>query len=149
MLRSAKTVHCSTSGGGTICTVLRAGALIGFAGIRNTVMSLMRLEHLCDKGRADPLKEEFMRALMAGSFTCALNPLARDGEGALINAMFQNLGRLLAELYLPDEARQIRERRWWPRTAGASAIPPPRADSGLAPSQPATSTGAVKACTLA
>ena len=36
-------------------------------------------------------------------------PQSREGEEAFLGAMFQNLGRLLTEYYLPDEALQIRQ----------------------------------------
>ena len=71
-------------------------------------VSLVLLEHMNDKAHAGQLKEEFLRALMAGSLASELVPRQRDGEEAFIGAMFQNLGRLLTEFYLPEEARQIR-----------------------------------------
>ena len=72
-------------------------------------LSLVLLEGMQDKGHAHQLKEEYLRALMAGVLANELAPTARDGEEAFVGAMFQNLGRLLAEYYLPEEARQIRD----------------------------------------
>jgi serine/threonine protein kinase len=108
LLRLVNTAHYSAAGGGNVSTVSRAVALIGFAGIRNMAMSLVLLEHMHDKAHAVQLKEEFLRALMAGALASELNPAAREGEEAFIGAMFQNLGRLLTEFYFPEEARQIR-----------------------------------------
>ena len=97
-----------SSAGGTISTVSRAVALVGFAGIRNMAMSLVLLEHMHDKAQANQLKEEFLRSLMAGMLASELGAKARDSEEAFIGAMFQNLGRLLTEYYFPEEARQVR-----------------------------------------
>ncbi|MED5621758.1 protein kinase domain-containing protein [Ideonella sp. BN130291] len=109
LLRMVNTAHFSSAGGGTISTVSRAVALVGFAGIRNMALSLVLLEHMQDKGHASQLKEEFLRALMAGSLANELCPTARDGEEAFIGSMFQNLGRLLTEYYFAEEAQQIRQ----------------------------------------
>ena len=109
LLRMVNSAHYSHAGGGSISTVSRAVNLVGFAGIRNMAMSLVLLDHMHNKGHARQLKEEFLRALMAGSLADALCKVGRDGEEAFIGAMFQNLGRLLAEFYLPEEASQVRE----------------------------------------
>ncbi len=109
LLRLVNTAQYSHAGGGTIGTVLRAVALVGFAGIRNMALSLVLLEGMQDKGHAHQLKEEYLRALMAGVLANELASTARDAEEAFVGAMFQNLGRLLAEYYLPEEARQIRD----------------------------------------
>ena len=109
LLRLVNTAQYSHAGGGTIGTVLRAVALVGFAGIRNMALSLVLLEGMQDKGHANQLKEEYLRALMAGVLANELAPTARDGEEAFVGAMFQNLGRLLTEYYLPEEAQQIRD----------------------------------------
>jgi len=108
LLRLVNSANYSHAGGGSISTVSRAVALIGFAGIRNMALSLVLLEHMHDKGHANQLKEEFLRALMAGSLAGELCRVARDGEEAFIGAMFQNLGRLLTEYYFAEEAGQIR-----------------------------------------
>ena len=108
LLRLVNTAHYSNAGGGSITTVSRAVALVGFSGIRNLAMSLVLLEHMHDKAHADQLKEEFLRALMAGTLASELGSHLNDGEEAFIAAMFQNLGRLLTEYYFAEEARQIR-----------------------------------------
>ena len=109
LLRLVNTAHFSHAGGGSISTVSRAVALVGFAGIRNMALSLVLLEHMHDKAHAGRLKDEFLRALMAGSLANELCPVARDGEEAFIGSMFQNLGRLLTDFYFPEEAQRVRE----------------------------------------
>jgi serine/threonine protein kinase len=109
LLRMVNTVHFSSAGGGSISTVSRAVALVGFAGIRNMALSLVLIEHMKDKGHANRLREEFLRSLMAGQLASELTPLSRDSEEAFLGAMFHNLGRLLTEYYFPEEAQAIRE----------------------------------------
>lgn len=108
LLRMVNSASYRHAGGGTISTVSRAVALVGFAGIRNMALSLVLLEHMHDKGHAQQLKDEFLRSLMAGAVASELCPVSRESEEAFIGAMFQNLGRLLTEFYFPEEARQIR-----------------------------------------
>jgi serine/threonine protein kinase len=110
LLRMVNTAHFTSVAGGGISTVSRAVALVGFAGIRNMALSVILLEHMGDKAHAALLKEEFLRALMAGTLASDLTPLARESEEAFLGAMFQNLGRLLTEYYFPEEALHIRQR---------------------------------------
>ena len=109
LLRMVNTAHFTAVAGAGISTVSRAVALVGFAGIRNMALSVILLEHMGDKGHAGLLKEEFLRALMAGTMAGELMPLARESEEAFLAAMFQNLGRLLTEYYFQEEALQIRQ----------------------------------------
>lgn len=122
LLRLVNTANYGHAGGGTIATVSRAVALVGFAGIRNLALSLVFLEHMQDKAHAADLQEEFLRALLAGSVAAELCTARRLGEEAFLGAMFQNLGRMLAQFYLADEAAQIR-RLVDPGAAAASAEP--------------------------
>lgn len=111
LLRMVNSASFSHAGGGTIATVSRAVALIGFAGVRNLALSLVLLEHMQNRQHAAHMKEEFLRALMAGTLAGALAPLARETEEVFIGALFQNLGRLLTEFYFPEEAQQMRQLR--------------------------------------
>ena len=108
LLRLVNTAHFQHAGGGTISTVSRAVALVGFAGIRNLALSLVLLEHMNDKLHADQIKQEFLRSLMAGTLASELSPVSSESEEAFIGSMFQGLGRLLTEFYFHEEAEQIR-----------------------------------------
>jgi serine/threonine protein kinase len=113
LLRMCNTAHFTAVAGEGIGTVSRAVALVGFAGIRNMALSVVLLEHMGDKAHAAQLKEEFLRALMAGTMAEELSPpsrISKEGEEAFLAALFQNLGRLLTECYFPEEALQIRQR---------------------------------------
>jgi eukaryotic-like serine/threonine-protein kinase len=107
LLRLVNSAHFTR--GGSINTVSRAVTLVGFNGIRNMALSLVLLEHMQDKANATLLKEEFLRSLMAGSIGGELCTSERESEESFIGAMFQNLGRLLAQFYFPEEANQIRK----------------------------------------
>ena len=109
LLRLINTPHYRRGGGDSISTVSRAVSLIGLAGVRNLALSLMLVEHMEDKKHAQQLKEEFLRTVMAGTLASELCTNSRDAEDAFIGSLFRNLGRLLAEFYLPDEAHEVRE----------------------------------------
>ena len=119
LLRLVNSAKFSHAGGGSITTVSRAAALIGFAGVRNLALSLVLLEHMQDKNHASQMREEFLRALMAGTLAAGLAAMAREGEEVFIGTMFQNLGRMLTEFYFPEEARHIRQQA---RDASAPAL---------------------------
>ena len=107
LLRMVNSAHFAARDG-SISTVSRAVSLVGFNGIRNMALSLVLLEHMGDKAHANVLKDEFLRSLMAGSIAVELCSVERESEEAFIGAMFQNLGRMLAEFYFPNEARTVR-----------------------------------------
>lgn len=109
LLRMVNSVHFASAGSGQITTVSRAVALVGFAGIRNMAMAVLLLEHMKDKGQAQVLRQEFLRALTAGALAAELEPSARHGEEAFLGSMLQNLGVLLTEFYFPEEAERIRQ----------------------------------------
>ncbi len=108
LLRLVNSVHYAHAGRGTVSTVSRAVALVGFDAVRNLALSLVLLEHMRDTRHAERMREEFLRALMAGSVASALCSLASESEEAFIGAMFQNLGRMLTSFYFPLEAAEIR-----------------------------------------
>jgi HD-like signal output (HDOD) protein len=109
LLRLVNTAHYAGLAAGGIGTVSRAVALVGFSGIRNMALSLVLLEHMPDRAHASQLTFEFVRALMVGMVAVELAPRGPVGEDAFLGALFQNLGRLLTEYYLPEEALQIRQ----------------------------------------
>ncbi|HEY1090258.1 MAG TPA: protein kinase, partial [Burkholderiaceae bacterium] len=78
LLRLVNTPQYGQAGGGTVSTISRAVALIGFAGIRNLALSLVVLERMENKAHAQKLKEEFLRSLMAASLARELCKSQRD-----------------------------------------------------------------------
>ncbi len=107
LLRLVNSAHYAR--GTSIGTVSRAVSLVGLNNVRNMALSLVLLEHMQDKSNAHLLKEEFLRALMAGSVASELGRSAKEGEEAFIGALFQNLGRMLAQFYFAEEAANVRK----------------------------------------
>jgi len=109
LLRLVNSAHYAQSG--SISTVSRAVRLVGLHGIRNMAFSLSLLDNMHDKSNAHLLKEEFLRALMAGTVAAELATSSAEGEEAFVGALFQNLGRMLTQYYFPSEAASIRALR--------------------------------------
>jgi serine/threonine protein kinase len=135
LLRLVNTVQFSHAGGGSISTVSRAVALVGFSGIRNLALSLILLERMENKAHAQQLREEFLRSLMAASLAreLCLNP--REAEEAFLCAMLHNLGRSLSEFYFPEEAQQIRRITRTERIAQATGLAAPPLSEAAASTQ--------------
>ena len=123
LLRLVNTVQFSQTSG-SVSTVSRAVALVGFAGIRNLALSLILLERMENQGHAQILREEFLRSLMAASLASELCLNPRENEEAFLCAMFHNLGRMLTEFYFAEEAQQIR-RIVRPETSPTGTRAPP------------------------
>ncbi len=105
LLRLVNAVHYRATGAGSVSTVSRAIAVLGVNAVRSIAISLLLFEHLPDRQQATALRDEFLRANLAGYLGKRLSPgIVRDAEEAFICAMFRNLGRLLARFYFPEEA---------------------------------------------
>jgi serine/threonine protein kinase len=125
LLRQVNSAHFAQSASGGVSTVSRAIALMGFAGVRNLALSLVLLDQMQDKQHAQQLKRDFVQSLMAGQIADALSDSARESEPIFIVAMFQNLGRLLASFYFPEEAEAIRRLCTPTASPGSNLAPPP------------------------
>ncbi len=108
LLRLVNSVQFAHLGRGSINTVSRAVSMVGFNTVRNLALSLVLLDHMPDKARAQQMKQEFVRALMAGAVAGEISPASRESEGAFLGALFQNLGRMLVTFYFQEEADEIR-----------------------------------------
>lgn len=113
LLRLVNTAVFSHAGAGSIGTVSRAVALVGFGGVRNLALSLMLLEHLGNRVHAQRLRQVFLRVLLAAMLASSV---ARQewggealGEEAFLGTLFQSLGRLLLEHHFPDDAERVRQ----------------------------------------
>ncbi len=108
LLRLVNSVNFAHASRGSVSTVSRAVSLVGFNAVRSMALSLVLLDHMQDKQHASQMREEFLRAMMAGSLAAELCGPGQGSEEAFIGAMFHNLGRMLCEFYFPEEAGQIR-----------------------------------------
>lgn len=109
--------------GGSISTVSRAVALVGLSGVRNLALSLIVLESMRSRPDINRVYEVFLRALTAATLASELCNDRRESEEAFISGMMQNLGHMLVQFYLPEEAHQI-ELLLEKRTARSEAVPP-------------------------
>jgi serine/threonine protein kinase len=110
LLRLVNSAYFRPAGGGSISTVSRAVVVLGFEAVRNIAITVLLFEHMQNKGNANQLKEEFLRATLAGILAkdiCATAQM-RDLEQSFICSLFHNLGRLLSQYYFPEESDEIR-----------------------------------------
>jgi len=110
ILRLVNSAFYRQAGGGSISTISRAVLVLGFDAVRNIAVTVLLFEHLKNKGNTVQLKEEFLRANLAGILGKDVGEKSapREVEQLFICAMFYNLGRLLSQYYFPDEADEIR-----------------------------------------
>ena len=110
ILRLVNSAYFRPAGGGSISTVSRAIVVLGFEAVRNIAITVLLFEHLQNKANANQLKEEFLRANLAGVLAKDLSATAqmRDLEQTFICALFHSLGRLLSQYYFPEESDEIR-----------------------------------------
>ena len=110
LLRLVNSAYFRPAGGGSISTVSRAVVVLGFESVRNIAITVLLFEHMQNKGNANQLKEEFLRANLAGILAkdiCATAQM-RDLEQTFICSLFHSLGRLLSQYYFPEESDEIR-----------------------------------------
>ncbi|MBN8442638.1 MAG: HDOD domain-containing protein [Thauera sp.] len=109
LLRLVNSAHYRPTGS-SISTVSRAVIVLGFDAVRNIAITVLLFEHLQDKDNAAHLKEEFLRACLAGLLAREIGQKLkmRDLEQAYICSVFHNLGRLLSQYYFPQETEDIR-----------------------------------------
>jgi len=110
ILRLVNSVYYRQAGGGSISTISRAVLVLGFDAVRNIAITVMLFEHLQNKGNANQLKEDFLRANLAAILAKDISERAasRDVEQVFICSMFHNLGRLLSQFYFPEESEEIK-----------------------------------------
>jgi len=110
LLRLVNSAYFRPAGGGSISTVSRAVIVLGFEAVRNIAITVLLFEHLQNKGNANQLKEDFLRANLAGVLAKDIGATAhmRDLEQSFICSLFHSLGRLLSQFYFPEESDEIR-----------------------------------------
>lgn len=109
LLRMTNAAYFSSVGGGSITTVSRSIALLGFEALRDLAGTLPQLEDLRDSAQREALADEYARCRVAGRTAARLCPTQAEEEESYIAALMQNLGRVLVQHHLPDEAAQVRQ----------------------------------------
>lgn len=140
LLRAINAVKFAGHDDGPVRTVRRAVQLIGMAGVRTAAASLRAWPGPLSTHAAQALDAALREALIAGHVAEVLCPADLDAEEALLLAMLQHLGGLLARYHFPDEAEQI-ERLAHP--LAEPGRPAPR------PMSPEAAASAVLGCDLA
>lgn len=120
LLRSSNAAHFLPTGAGSIASIQRAIAVLGFDAVQLLSKALRALEAV-PGGVTDRLvRHELMRSTLAGTLAVCLTTDGRRLEETQLTAMFQNLGRMLVAVHLPDEALAVRARvpkAHWPRAS--------------------------------
>ncbi len=95
--------------GGSINTVSKAVSILGFGIVRNIATSLILLEFMQNRSQSVQLKDEIIRAMLAGELAAQISARdnIRDVEEILVSAMFHNLGKMLTIFYFFDESQEI------------------------------------------
>ncbi|MEY8875357.1 MAG: HDOD domain-containing protein [Leptothrix sp. (in: b-proteobacteria)] len=107
LLRLINTAFYSSVGGGSITSIKRAVALMGFQSIGMLATSLALFDKLPKGPDGDRVRAEFRQALLAAMLAAEFCPGLKQQETAYISALFQNLGRMLGWMHFRDEAEQI------------------------------------------
>lgn len=110
ILRLVNSAYFRPAGGGSISTVSRAVIVLGFEAVRNIAITVLLFEHLQNKSNANQLKEDFLRANLAGILAKDISATAqmRDLEQTFICSLFHSLGRLLSQFYFSEESDEVR-----------------------------------------
>lgn len=107
LLRLINAAYYSSVGGGSITSIPRAVALMGFQAIGMLATSLALFDRLPKGADGERVRQEFGRALLAALLAHELCHSGKHMEGAYITAMFQNLGLMLAGMHFPADAETI------------------------------------------
>lgn len=118
LLRLANTAACASAGAGANDSIDRAIRLLGFDAVRSLAAGLPMLD--LGAGPDSPLlaREWLLRGLLAAQIARELCDHGRLADAAHLAALFQNLGRLLLAVHLPQEAAAVRRATpvaAWPR----------------------------------
>lgn len=106
LLRLINAAFYSSVGGGSITTVQRAIALMGFESVGRLAASLALFDRLPPGSDGDRVRAEFSTALLGATLARQLCP----DETVYVTALFQNLGSMLAWLHFPDDAQDVDEK---------------------------------------
>lgn len=110
LLRLVNTVPYAQYSTTRIATISRAIVVLGTETIRSAAISLRLFDQLGSRAQSDGLKVEVLRASFAALIARMLCPqvLPANPEEAYLCALFRDLGRLVTQFYLPDDAAAVR-----------------------------------------
>lgn len=110
LLRLVNTVPYAQFSMTRIATISRAIVVLGTEAVRSAAISLRLFDQLGSRAQSEALKVEVLRASFAALIARALCPqvLPENPEEAYLCALFKDLGRLVTQFYLPDDAAAVR-----------------------------------------
>lgn len=111
LMRVANAVHYRMAGAGSIASLQRAIAVMGFETVQRLATAVKLLDRVPRDEAGLQLREDFLQAVLAGRLAAALCTEVRLEEQAHLTALFQNLGRLLLAACLPSEALALQRAR--------------------------------------
>lgn len=103
LLRLVNAAFYSSAGGGSITSLQRAVALMGFQTIGMMANSLMLFDRLPKGADGNRLRQEFGRAQLAALLAHQFCNSSKQLEGSYLAALFQNLGGMLGGLHFPED----------------------------------------------
>ena len=107
LLRIINAAFYVSVGGGSITSMDRAVALMGFESVGMLAASLMLFEK-APKGRdGEAVRHACSKALLAGLLAQQLCHSTRHVESVYLTALFMNLGKMLVAMHFPNDARAI------------------------------------------
>ena len=106
ILKLVNSAFYRQAGAATSALISRAVMVLGFDAVRNIAITVLLFEHLQNKGNANQLKDEFLRANFAGILAkdVGIRRAARCRAGLHLLDVLQP-GRMLAQYYFPRRAR--------------------------------------------
>jgi HD-like signal output (HDOD) protein len=110
LLRIINAAFYVSVGGGSITSMDRAVALMGFESVGMLAASLMLFEK-APKGRdGEAVRHACSKALLAGLLAQQLCRSTRHVESVYLTALFMNLGKMLVVMHFPNDARAIQSK---------------------------------------
>ena len=110
LLRIINAAFYSSAGGGSITSMQRAVALMGFESVGMLAASLMLFERV-PKGRdGEAVRHACSRALLSGLLAQQLCHSRKHAESVYLTALFMNLGQMLVAMHFPADARTIKKK---------------------------------------
>lgn len=109
LLRLINAAYYKTAGGGTITSLARAIALMGFQSIGLLASSLMMFERLPKGSDGAALRREFARAQFAAMLAHDFCHQRKHMESIYTAALFQRLGHMLGGLFFTEELQTFED----------------------------------------
>lgn len=110
LLRIINAAYYTTAGAGTITSIQRALALVGFQTVGMLAASLKLFERLPKGEDGAAVRALFSRALMSGLLAESMCHQGRHLEHAYLTALFLNLGTMLVAMHFPEDHAAIESR---------------------------------------